>query len=183
MRPWHSTSFDRAWDKRTRAGGQRRYGKSLRIECQILDKSWVTDHVSQVTGARFVSTFPLLHSILPSSNLLGVGKAGTNLLDGGAPFYNVYTCKDGGWMSVGCLEPHFFKIFIDKFGGALPKDFKFENDWRPTPAVQRDVQQWSKMRAYFRQGFLTGSRDYWTQVFHGMHYTLIRFASVSLSYD
>jgi len=124
-------------------------------------------NTDMVTGARFVSTFPLLHSILPSSNLLGVGKTGTNLLDGGAPFYNVYTCNDGGWMSVGCLEPQFFRIFIEKFGGALPKDFKFENDWRPTLAAQQDVQQWPKMRAYFRQGFLTNSRDYWAQVFHG----------------
>ena len=33
---------------------------------------------------------------------------GTNLLDGGAPFYNVYATSDGGAMAVGCLEPAFY---------------------------------------------------------------------------
>ncbi len=70
-------------------------------------------------------------------------------------------------MSVGCLEPQFFKVFIDKFNAALPRDFEFEGDWRPTLGVQRDIPQWPKMKAYFRKGFLTNSRDYWTQVFHG----------------
>ena len=33
---------------------------------------------------------------------------GQNLLDGGSPFYDVYECKDGGYMAVGALEPKFF---------------------------------------------------------------------------
>ena len=32
----------------------------------------------------------------------------TNLLDGGAPFYRTYECKDGGFMAIGALEPQFY---------------------------------------------------------------------------
>lgn len=137
----------------------------LCITHQMCLDSPATD--SQVTGARFVSTFPLLHSILPTSRILGSGKPGTNTLDGGAPFYNVYTCKDGGWMTVGCLEPQFFKAFIDGFSAALPDDFDFENGWRPTPATQGNIKEWPRMRTYLEKGFLTNTRDYWAKVFHG----------------
>lgn len=70
-------------------------------------------------------------------------------------------------MTVGCLEPQFFKAFIDGFSAALPKNFEFENGWRPMPGGQTDTREWPKMRAYFEKGFLTNTREYWTQVFHG----------------
>ncbi|KAF9443575.1 CoA-transferase family III [Macrolepiota fuliginosa MF-IS2] len=124
-------------------------------------------NTDMVSGARFMSTFPLLHSILPTSSILGRGKPGTNTLDGGAPFYNVYTCKDGGWITVGCLEPQFFKAFTDGFRAALPQNFDFENGWRPTASTQADISQWPKMKAYFEKGFLTSTRDHWAKVFHG----------------
>ena len=37
---------------------------------------------------------------------------GSNWLDGGAPFYNVYRSKDGVFYSVGCIEPKFYKNFM-----------------------------------------------------------------------
>jgi alpha-methylacyl-CoA racemase len=37
---------------------------------------------------------------------------GENLLDGGAPWYDVYECADGGFMSVGALENPFYTIFL-----------------------------------------------------------------------
>ncbi|XP_006459337.1 hypothetical protein AGABI2DRAFT_177311 [Agaricus bisporus var. bisporus H97] len=124
-------------------------------------------NADMVHGARFVSTFVLLHHVLPASPIFGKGKPGTNMLDGGAPFYSVYTCKGGGFMTVGCLEPQFFKAFIDKFNKALPHGFDFEDGWRPTPNAQADTREWPKMRSYFEKGFLTNTREYWTDVFHG----------------
>ncbi|KAF5359847.1 hypothetical protein D9756_003359 [Leucocoprinus leucothites] len=122
---------------------------------------------ADMARARYVSTFPLLHSILPTSHILGKGKPGTNTLDGGAPFYNTYECKCGGFMTVGCLEPQFFKAFIEGFSAALPKNFEFENGWRPTPDLQANKSEWPRMRAYFAKGFLTDTREYWGKVFHG----------------
>jgi alpha-methylacyl-CoA racemase len=37
---------------------------------------------------------------------------GANLLDGGAPFYDTYTCADGRWIAVGALEPQFYAEFL-----------------------------------------------------------------------
>jgi len=96
---------------------------------------------------------------------LSSGPRGTNLFDGGAPFYNVYTCSDGRWMSVGCLEPKFFKEFITNFARALPSSFSPE--WRPTPQTQSNREEWPKLGRFLTDGFLTNTRDYWAGVFHG----------------
>jgi alpha-methylacyl-CoA racemase len=41
---------------------------------------------------------------------------GSNLLDGGRPFYDCYECADGNWVSVGAIEPHFFAVLKEKLG-------------------------------------------------------------------
>jgi alpha-methylacyl-CoA racemase len=41
---------------------------------------------------------------------------GTNLLDTGAPYYDVYRCADGQWVAIGALEPQFFAVLADKIG-------------------------------------------------------------------
>ncbi|KAF7790543.1 hypothetical protein EIP86_001499 [Pleurotus ostreatoroseus] len=91
-----------------------------------------------------------------------------NLLDGGAPFYNVYTCADGRWMSVGCLEPQFFKTFLEGFIRALPADFVQQAEWVPTPETQYSRNHWPRMSAFFKNGFRLYDRDYWTTVFHDL---------------
>ncbi|OCB91686.1 CoA-transferase family III [Sanghuangporus baumii] len=126
-----------------------------------------------VSGARYVGSFPLLHYLIPNNPTFGNGKGkengrGTKLLDGGAPFYNVYTCKDGRWMSVGCLEPQFFNAFIGTFVEALSKAYLEEQgEWRPTMEMRTDEKAWVRLRAFLEQGFKTKSRDEWAEVFHG----------------
>ncbi|HEV2080524.1 MAG TPA: CaiB/BaiF CoA-transferase family protein [Allosphingosinicella sp.] len=41
---------------------------------------------------------------------------GSNLLDGGAAFYDSYECADGKWVAVGALEPQFFAALAQKLG-------------------------------------------------------------------
>ena len=41
---------------------------------------------------------------------------GTNYLDTGAPWYDVYECADGRHVSVGCIEPQFYAEFVEKLG-------------------------------------------------------------------
>ena len=122
----------------------------------------------QVSGARYVASFPLIHNYL-GQNMLG-GPRGTNVLDGGAPFYGVYTCKDGGWISVGCLEPQFFKIFLVKFLAALPNGFDPLNGWRPDTSTQFNPADWPKLREFMTHGFLTQSRDSWAALYQGDHF-------------
>lgn len=99
------------------------------------------------------------------------GPRGTNVLDGGAPFFNVYTCKDGAWMSVACAEPKFFKRFLDAFLAALPSDFALVDGWRPSMSTRNDKNAWPKLQQFMEAGFLVHPRDYWTDVFHGEHDT------------
>ncbi len=40
----------------------------------------------------------------------------SNMLDGGAPFYDVYRCSDGEWIALGAIEPQFYAILLAKLG-------------------------------------------------------------------
>lgn len=120
----------------------------------------------QVSGTRYIASFPLIQSFIGSGPL--AGERGMNLLDGGAPFYNTYTCKDGGWMTVGCLEPQFFAVFVDKFVQALrAESFDPLRGWHPDASAQFDSDMWPQMKEYLTKGFLTHPRDFWAQLFHG----------------
>ncbi|KAJ7590351.1 hypothetical protein C8J56DRAFT_888514 [Mycena floridula] len=96
----------------------------------------------QVSGTRYLSIFPLIHSCPETpqqSDLRGKG-----LLDGGTPFYDIHWCKGGGWMSVGCLEPQFYQTFLEIFFKALPTDFQVHNGWKPSPERQYILEEWQK---------------------------------------
>jgi alpha-methylacyl-CoA racemase len=77
-----------------------------------------------------------------------------NVLDGGAHFYEVYEAADGGYVSVGAIEPQFYAELLDGLGLAgdeLPQQF--------------DRAQWPAMRERFKAIFKTRSRDEWTEIF------------------
>lgn len=81
---------------------------------------------------------------------------GDNLLDTGAPFYDTYRCKDGKFLSVGCLEPQFYALFLKGLGidpASLPK--------------QNDRKTWPQLRKVFTETILTKTRDEWAAIFEG----------------
>jgi alpha-methylacyl-CoA racemase len=80
----------------------------------------------------------------------------TNLLDGGAPFYDTYACRDGGFVAVGALEPQFFRALVT--GLDVPVD----------EAEQHDRSTWDRMRALFTHRFAERDRDDWARHFEGM---------------
>jgi alpha-methylacyl-CoA racemase len=79
---------------------------------------------------------------------------GVNLLDGGAPWYDVYEAADGGWLAVGALEPPFYAALL----GGLELTAVPDRD---------DPANWSKLRAMFAARFKQRTRDQWAQVFAG----------------
>jgi alpha-methylacyl-CoA racemase len=79
-----------------------------------------------------------------------------NLLDGGAPFYDTYTCADGRWVAIGALEPQFYAALLTGLG----------LDGEDLPA-QLDRSGWPKLRARFTQVFVTRTRDEWAEIFAG----------------
>lgn len=76
-----------------------------------------------------------------------------NLIDGGAHFYNSYECADGKFVSIGPIEPHFFKVLLDKAGidAAMLADHRDRATWpahRETLAAifrQRTRDEWSAL--------------------------------------
>jgi alpha-methylacyl-CoA racemase len=111
---------------------------------QVVDTAMV-DGVSNLLS--------MFHAFLATSQWHD--KPGSNLLDGAAPFYRCYACKDGGSVSVGAIEPQFFALLLQ--GLDIPAD-RF---------VQNDTGQWPEMAAEFAAIFATRTRDEWEERFSG----------------
>jgi alpha-methylacyl-CoA racemase len=79
---------------------------------------------------------------------------GVNLLDGGAPWYDVYQGADGGWLAVGALEPQFYAALL---AGLELTDVPDRDD----PA------NWPHLRTTFTTRFRQRTRDQWVAVFAG----------------
>lgn len=101
-------------------------------------------------GANSLMTF--FHE-LRARDMWG-NERGTNLLDGGAPFYATYETADGEYVAVGALEPHFFAELLDGLGV----------DRTHHPA-QYDPAGWPELRRQFEEAFRGRSRDEWAAVF------------------
>src|SRR5688572_24348877 len=79
----------------------------------------------QVVDAAMVDGTALLMAPFFGASAMGFwsDERGTNMLDSGAPYYDVYRCGDGLELAVGAIEPQFFAALLDVLGldpGALP---------------------------------------------------------------
>jgi alpha-methylacyl-CoA racemase len=81
---------------------------------------------------------------------------GTNMLDGGAPYYQTYETADGKFMAVGAIEARFYDLLVEGLGldpSSLPP--------------QNDQSRWPELTARFAEVFRTRTRDDWTAIFEG----------------
>jgi alpha-methylacyl-CoA racemase len=83
-------------------------------------------------------------------------RRGVNVLDGGAPFYDVYETKDGKWLAVGAIEARFYAEFVERLGLA----------GQPLP-TQHDRARWPELRAAFAERIATRTRAEWEATFAG----------------
>jgi alpha-methylacyl-CoA racemase len=79
---------------------------------------------------------------------------GRSLLSGCAPFYSVYRCADGGFFSVGAIEPKFYADLLCGLG--------FEESLR---ATQYDESNWLALRERMADTFVHRTRSEWVEVF------------------
>ena len=77
------------------------------------------------------------------------GRRADNIVDGGAPFYRSYGTKDGKFVAVGAIEPHFYANLVKVMG--IQGDLQDQND--------RAV--WPQMRERFANAFASRTRDEW----------------------
>ncbi|WP_302674454.1 CaiB/BaiF CoA transferase family protein [Rhodococcus pyridinivorans] len=112
----------------------------------------------QVIDAAMVDGAPMLGHLLWALRSAGQWSdaRGTNLLDGGAPFYDTYECADGKYVAVGALEAEFYHQMIVGLG--------LSPDLLPQ---QHDRSRWGELRTLFEERFAMKTRDEWTAVFEG----------------
>ena len=79
---------------------------------------------------------------------------GSNLLDGGAPFYDTYACSDGQYVAVGAIEEQFWREVVDVL------------ELHDAPD-RGDVTRWPELRARLAAKFLERTRDDWAEIFAG----------------
>lgn len=112
----------------------------------------------QVVDAAMVDGSALLLTMVHEARNLRLWSVerGTNLLDGGAPFYDVYATADGGAVAVGCLEPAFYAELLR----VLDLD-------RPELRDHTDRARWPEIRAALTATFASRTRDEWEAAFAG----------------
>jgi alpha-methylacyl-CoA racemase len=113
----------------------------------------------QVVDAAMVDGAASLMTIIHAFHLGGLWneRRGANILDTGAPFYEVYQTSDGQWMAVGGIEAQFYAQLLEGLG--LTDD--------PSLPAQNSREDWPAMKERFAAIFKTKTRDEWTAVFDG----------------
>ncbi len=122
----------------------------------------------QVVDAAMVDGAAVLMSMFWAFKAMGAfdeNNPGTNLLDTGAHFYDVYRCSDGTYISIGSIEPQFYAELLRLTG--LDADEEFAN--------QHDRGNWVHLKARLTELFATKSRDEWCTL---MEHTDVCFAPV-----
>lgn len=116
-----------------------------------------TTGTGRVVDAAMTDGSALLMSLFQALSARGLwGEArGANLLDGGAPFYRCYGCKDGRFVAVGALEPQFYAALVAGLG------------LEPGTAAQFDLAGWPALHNRFEAIFATRERDDWAAHFEG----------------
>ncbi|MFM8268173.1 MAG: CaiB/BaiF CoA transferase family protein [Ilumatobacteraceae bacterium] len=116
--------------------------------------------LGQVVDAAMVDGSAVLMSMFWSFRNAGLHDEharGTNLLDTGAHFYEVFECADGAYVSIGSIEPQFYAELLRLTG--LADDVEF--------AAQMDRAAWPRLKERLAAVFRTRTRDEWCAVMEG----------------
>jgi alpha-methylacyl-CoA racemase len=110
---------------------------------QVIDGAMI-DGVASLTA--------MIHGFLAQGRW--VDEVGVNTADGGAPYYDVYQCGDGRYLTVAAVEPQFYAVLLAGLG-LDPQTLPDRDD--PT--------QWEALRKIFATVLRTRTRDDWAQEF------------------
>ena len=126
------------------------------IACALIERAH--SGKGQVVDAAMIDGAATLMTFFHAAQQAGWWKPerGTNLLDGGAPFYDTYETSDGKYISVGALESKFYAELIEKLGLAsedLPE--------------QMDRSRWEEQKQRLGALIKTKTRDAWCEILEG----------------
>ncbi len=126
------------------------------VACALLEAR--SSGRGQVVDAAMIEGASLLTTMFWGMRAAGTWSdaRGTNLLDGGAPWYDSYATADGRFVAIGALEPKFYAELLTRLGLA----------GEDLPA-QHDRAGWPVLRARFAEMFRSRSRDAWCAAFEG----------------
>jgi alpha-methylacyl-CoA racemase len=135
------------------------------VVCALLEAK--SSGQGQVVDAAMVDGSAVLMTMFHAFSAMGIWEPerGTNLLDTGAHFYDVYETSDAKFVSIGSIEPQFYAELLRLTG--LDAD--------ATMPRQQDRTQWPALKERFTELFLTKSRDEWCEI---MEHTDVCFAPV-----
>lgn len=114
----------------------------------------------QVVDAAMVDGSAVLMSMFWAFKNVGMfdeNARGTNLLDTGAHFYDVFECADGEWVSIGSIEPQFYALLLEKTGLAGDSEL----------AAQMERAQWPQLKQKLAKVFRTKTRAQWNEAMEG----------------
>lgn len=113
----------------------------------------------QVVDAAMIDGAALLMTMMRGMQDSGLWRdeRGTNMLDTGAHFYNVYETSDGKYVSVGSIEPQFYAELLRRTGLEGDADF----------ARQTDQTAWPSLKDRLAALFHTKTRDQWCTIMDG----------------
>ena len=113
----------------------------------------------QVVDAAIVDGCAAMSSLIHGARLLGrwSDRRESNFLDGAAHWYDSYECADGKYVTVGALEPQFYRLLLEKLGlaGQGLEDAHF------------DVRRWPELSERFAAIFRTKTRAEWCELLEG----------------
>ena len=112
----------------------------------------------QIIDAAMVDGASLMMAMFWGMRDIGAwsDRAGTNVLDSGAHFYNVYETSDGRHLAVGAIEPQFYAELIHGLGFSVDE-----------LAPQNDKAQWPAMKQKFAARIEEKTMAEWTAIFDG----------------
>lgn len=116
-------------------------------------------NANMADGSAYLASMPRL----ARKTLAWAGPRGTNMLDGGCPYYGTYETKDAGnYFAVGALEPQFYAALLKGL------DFAPSDVLPPDSSGRReDPQTWPFMRSAFEKRFREKTRKEWEAIFDG----------------
>lgn len=111
----------------------------------------------QVVDASMVEGAASLMAMIYGFRAVGAWslERGSNVLDGGAPFYRTYRCADGGYVAVGAIEPQFYRLLLEGLG--LTDELSVQ--------AQMDAGTWPATHDLLASTFATRTRAEWVETF------------------